>query len=311
MPELPEVEIIVRDLKKTILGRKFGNVWSDFKKIVKRPKNFNQFQKEIKNKKILNIWRRGKNILFNLSENKILLIHQKLTGHFLVGNWQLITNNWQPVKEGPLEEPINRFIHLMFWLDDGRMLALSDLRKFAKVELWNKEELTESKEFKGLGPEPLAKNFTFEKFKKALRLGSGQALQQARGKPFGLAQAKIKQVLMDQKIIAGIGNIYSDEILWQAKIHPFRRISTLKEEELKSIYLAIKKILPIAIKLGGESISDFRRITGEPGYFDKERKIYRREGESCFRCGRKIKRTKIGTRSVHYCPHCQIIDKKD
>jgi len=288
MPELPEVETIVRDLNKTVLGRKIEDIWSDFKRIIKKPKDFEEFKKKIKGKKIQKIWRRGKNIIFELSNNKILLIHQKLTGHLLLGKWKLENRKWKPLLKGVLEEPVNRFIHLMFYLDKGLMLALSDLRKFAKVELWDSEDLKESKEFKSLGPEPLEKSFTFEKFKRVLP-----------------KKGKIKQVLMDQTVVAGIGNIYSDEILWAAKIHPFRDVSKLNEDELKRIHQAMRKILAKAIKLGGESISDFRRISGEKGYFDKERKVYRREGEKCSRCGTIIKRVKLVGRSAHFCPKCQ------
>jgi len=293
MPELPEVETIVRDLKKEVLGRTFVDVWTDFPKMVKLPKSFEQFKKEIKGKKIQKIWRRGKNILINLPGNKTLLIHQKLTGHLLVGNWKLDathlppSGNWKPLSKGPLEEPVNRFIHLMFWLSGGLMLALSDLRKFAKVGLLSKEDL--EKELSFLGPEPLEKSFTLEKFKEALENKKG----------------KIKQVLMDQTVIVGIGNIYSDEILWEAKIHPLKEVSKLTKDELKKIYQAMRKILEKSIKLGGESISDFRRISGEIGYFDKERKVYRREGEKCIRCGTIIKRIKLAGRSAHFCPNCQ------
>ena len=290
MPELPEVETTVRDLQKNILGRKIEDIWSDFKKLVKKPKNFEQFKKEVKGKKIQKIWRRGKNILFNLSQNKTLLVHQKLTGHLLLGKWKLEKEQWKSKIKGSLsEDSKNKFLHLIFFLDNSQMLALSDLRKFAKVELWDSQLLKESEEMKSLGPEPLEKSFTFEKFKEILR--------QTRG--------KIKQILIDQTVIAGIGNIYSDEILWQAKIHPFKEIKQLNNEELKRIYRAMKEILPKAIELGGESISDFRRISGEKGYFDKERKVYRREGEKCSRCGTIIKRVKLAGRSAHFCPRCQ------
>lgn len=294
MPELPEVETTVRDLKKTkppILGAKFFDVWTDWKKMVKRPKKFLDFKKELKGKKILNIKRRGKNILFYLDKEKILLIHQKLTGHLLYGKWEIKKGKPKSKIKGPLlDDPMNRFLHLIFFLNNGWQLAISDLRKFAKVELWDREELENSKEFKSLGPEPLEKDFNFEKFCNALR-------KKKRG--------KIKQILMDQNIIAGIGNIYSDEILWQAKIHPFKDISKLKEKELKKIYLAMRKILPLAIKLGGESISDFRRISGQRGYFDQKRKVYRREGEKCQRCSSIIRKIKLAGRSAHFCPICQ------
>jgi len=291
MPELPEIETTIQDLKKIqppILGSRFVNVWTDFKKIIKRPKNFEDFRKKIKGKRIEKIWRRGKNILFDLSENKILLIHQKLTGHLLVGTWILKSGIWKPKEKKFLEEKINSYIHLMFSLDNGQMLALSDLRKFAKVELWDKDELINSSEFKSLGPEPLEKFFTFEKFKEVLP-----------------KKGKIKQLLMDQTVIAGIGNIYSDEILWESKIHPFKDVRELNEDELKRIYQAIKKILLTAIKLKGESISDFRRISGEKGGFDLERKVYRKEGEKCSRCGTIIRKVKLASRSAHFCPTCQ------
>lgn len=286
MPELPEVETTVRDLKKKVLNRTFINVWTDFKKIIKKP-DFGHFRKEIKGKKIKRIWRKGKNIIFNLSDNYSLLIHQKLTGHLLYGKWELKNKRWKSTPPGPLEDPMNRFLHLIFWLDNNEMLALSDLRKFAKVALLNQEEL--KNEISTLGPEPLEKSFTLEKFKEVLP-----------------QKGKIKQVLMDQTIIAGVGNIYSDEILWRAKIHPFKEIGRLSNEELKRIYEAMREILPKAIKLGGESFSDYRRPSGEKGGFDALRKVYRREGESCIRCGTIIKRVKLAGRSVHYCPVCQM-----
>ncbi len=290
MPELPEVETIVRDLKKKVLRRTFIDVWTDFPKIVKVPKSFEEFKKDIKGKKIEKIWRRGKNIIFELRGSRALLIHQKLTGHLLLGKWALEKGKWQAKVPGPLsEDPMNRFLHLVFWLDNGQMLALSDLRKFAKVELWLKSELENSKEFKSLGPEPLDKNFTFGKFKKILENKKG----------------KIKQVLMDQKIIAGIGNIYSDEILWRAKIHPLKEVSKLADSDFKRIYQVMREILTKAIEVKGESISDFRRISGEKGGFDPLRKVYRREGEKCLRCGAIIKKIKIGGRSSYFCPNCQ------
>jgi len=286
MPELPEVETIVLDLRKKVLNRTFIDVWTDFKNLIKKPKSFEEFRKEIKGEKIKNIRRRGKNILFGLSGGKTLLIHQKLTGHLLLGYWALDNGYWKPKRPGLLEEKINTYIHLLFTLDNGQQLALSDLRKFAKVELLDRKEL--KKEFSFFGPEPLEKSFTFEKFKAVLP-----------------KKGKIKQVLMNQKIIAGIGNIYSDEILWRAKIHPLNDVSKLSGEKLKKIYQVMKEILPKAIELGGESISDFRRISGGKGRFDLLRRVYRREREKCSRCGTIIKRVKLAGRSAYFCPRCQ------
>ncbi|MBZ9578681.1 DNA-formamidopyrimidine glycosylase [Patescibacteria group bacterium] len=287
MPELPEVETTVKDLNKKVLGRTFIDIWSDFKKQVKKPKNFEQFKKEIKGRKIEKVRRKGKNILFDLSDSKTLLIHQKLTGHLLVGYWILDNGYWRPKVKGPLEEKINTFIHLLFTFDNGQMLALSDLRKFAKIELWDRKNL--KKELSSLGPEPLVKDFTFQKFKDVLTGKKG----------------KIKQILMNQEVIAGIGNIYSDEILFEARIHPLKEVPNLNKDEFKEIFRAIKKILKKAVKLRGESISDFRDIGGRRGFFDEYRKVYRKEGQKCSRCGAIIKKIKIAGRSAHFCSKCQ------
>lgn len=290
MPELPEVETIVRDLKKEVLGRKIEGVWSDTEKIIKKPENFSLFKKEIKGKEIKDVKRRAKNILFELSKNKTLLLHQKLTGHLLLGNWEFLDGEWIPEKKGSfLDDPMNKFIHVIFYLDDGRMLALSDLRKFAKIELWSNSELNKSGKMEEFGPEPLEKSFTFEKFKEVLRGKKG----------------RIKQVLMDQKVIAGVGNIYSDEALWKAKIHPLERIPDLDDDELRRIYKSLINVLEVGVKLKGDSVSDYRRISGEKGKFDPLREVYRREGKECSRCGSLISRLKIGSRSSYFCPKCQ------
>lgn len=303
MPELPEVETTVRGLKKKVLSRTFIDVWTDWKKTIKKPKSFSQFQKEIKNKKIKRIWRRGKNIIFELSQGYSLLIHQKLTGHLLYGLWKNKGNKWLPKADGDMEDKVNTYIHLIFFLDNGKMLALSDLRKFAKVELWKTKELLNSKDFKKLGPEPLDKNFTFKKFEDVLK-NRKAARDPVSGEP-RQRRGKIKQILLNQEIIVGIGNIYSDEVLWRAKIHPFRDVSKLKIQELKKLYKYIKEVLRKSIKLHGESFSDYRDIGGKKGSFDEIRKVYQREGEQCSRCKTIIKRLKMNSRSTCFCPKCQ------
>jgi formamidopyrimidine-DNA glycosylase len=148
MPELPEVETVVRDLKPKVLERTFVDVWTDSEKLVKKPKSFKDFKKQIMGRKIKNIWRRAKNIIFDLSDGFSLLIHQKMTGHLLYGKWQVANGKWTPVNSNFLQDKVNTYIHLIFWLDNGKMLALSDLRKFAKAELWRTKELKNSEEFK-------------------------------------------------------------------------------------------------------------------------------------------------------------------
>src|SRR3989344_4103312 len=216
MPELPEVETTVSGLNKKVLNRAFINVWSDWEKIVKRPKDFELFKKELKGKKIKKVWRRAKNIIFDLSEDYSLLIHQKMTGHLMVGKWKIVNGKWQPTEKGPLEEKINTFLHLVFFLDNREMIALSDVRKFAKAELWKTKELLNAKEFKNLGQEPLEKDFTFKKFKEVLKNKKG----------------KVKQIIMVPEVIAGIGNIYSSEALWWSRIHPHKSVLQLSEKEL-------------------------------------------------------------------------------
>lgn len=300
MPELPEVETTVRQLQKKVLGRKIIDIWTDnqkmLKKVIAKDRTASlspgEFKKRTRGARIENIERRGKNIIFKLGSSQVFLIHQKLTGHLLHGKWERIEGKWRPEIRGPLEEKINRYIHLILFLDNGGMLALSDLRKFAKALFGKREEISSLPEIKKLGPEPLIKNFTFEKFK--------NTIEKARG--------KIKEVLMDQSVIAGIGNIYSDEILWQAKIHPLADVKKIKEEVLKKLYLAMKDILEKAIECQGESISDWRDIKGKEGSYDKIRKVYRRENQPCSRCKTKIKRIKVKGRSAHFCPKCQIID---
>lgn len=288
MPELPEVETTIKDLNKKIKGLRITDVWTDWAKIIKKPKSFNTFKKHLIKKTIKRTQRRGKNILIKLN-NKTLLIHQKLTGHLLVGKWKLVKGKWKSSSKGSLEEKVNNYIHLIFFLSNGKMLALSDLRKFGKALVVDNKDLENLEDIKNLGPEPLDKKFTFNKFKERIIHRKG----------------KIKQVLMNQEIIVGIGNIYSDEILFEAKIHPLKQVQKLKLEDLKKIYQAMKKILRRAILLRGSSMSDYRDTAGKKGRYQEIQKVYQREKEKCYRCKSIIKRIKISKRSAHYCPTCQ------
>jgi len=262
-------------------------VWSDWHKMVKRPKGFEVFKKELKGKKILRVWRRAKNVVFELSDGYSLLIHMKMTGHLLVGKWKLEKGIFKAAEPGPIQESINGYLHIIFFLDDGRMIALSDMRKFAKVELVKTEDL--QKEFEGLGPEPLEKSFTFEKFATL----------------FFKKRGRVKQVIMKPEFIAGVGNIYASEALWWAKIHPAKDVSQLSRKELTSLYEAIKKVLSLGVEFGGNSFSDYRDVDGKKGKFEGAKKVYQREGEKCYRCKSTIVRKVVGARSAFYCPMCQ------
>jgi formamidopyrimidine-DNA glycosylase len=285
MPELPEVETTVNYLKKKVLGRKILSFWTDTPKLLKKPK-LADFGKLISGKKITNIKRFGKNILFYLEGNLVMLIHQKLSGHLLFGKWEIGEKVKAKIK-GPLAtDPQNRFIRFVWHLDNGWQLGLSDLRKFAKIEL-DAQEKIEAELFKNLGPDAL--KISFKEFQE--RINKFNRL--------------IKEVLMDQKVVAGIGNIYADEILWQAKVSPFLKARELKEDVLKRIYRAMKFILKKALKAKGTSIDDYRLPNGNKGGYQDLRKVYQREGEPCFRCQNEIKRIKIKGRSAHFCPVCQ------
>ncbi len=299
MPELPEVETTVKGLQQKVLKRTFIDVWSDWGKMVrlrqgfggqvKRSGDFEIFKKELKGKKIKKVWRRAKNVIFELSDGYSLLVHMKMTGHLLCGIWIMKDGKYQSLEDGPLREKMNDYLHIIFFLDDGKMIALSDMRKFAKVELWKTQELLQSAEFTGWGPEPLEKSFTFSKFK--------QVLKGKRG--------KVKQVIMEPRVIAGIGNIYASEALWWARIHPKKDVSQLSEKELTLLCGAIKKVLAIGIEFGGESFADYRNVDGQKGHFDGKRKVYKKEKQPCARCKTAIQRLMFGGRSAFFCPLCQ------
>lgn len=278
MPELPEVETIVNDLRKVLPGLKIQDVWSDVfdaKKI----------KKEIVGRKILKIERRGKNILIRLSDSRTVLIHQKMTGHLLYGKWRVEGRKWISLIPGPLQDPENRFIHLLFFLSNDYQLALCDMRKFAKVAVLATEKISE--ELKNLGLDPFEKNFNLVRFSEIMKTRQGA----------------IKKVLMDQSAIAGIGNIYSDEILWKADVHPLKEVQKLNGKNLKNIYQAIKTVLKKAIKARGDSVSDYRRPSGEKGRYQEMQNAYQMTGAKCKKRDKGIiKRIKIGGRSAHFCP---------
>ncbi|MEK9171007.1 MAG: DNA-formamidopyrimidine glycosylase family protein, partial [Patescibacteria group bacterium] len=198
MPELPEAQTIVNDLNKKIRGLAIADIWTDWPKYFKRSSGgFDGFKKEIKNKKIEKIWRLGKNIIFDLSGNKEMLIHQKMTGHLLVGHWQIKNNKPIFTEKGPLAEKVNNYIHAIFWLSNDKMMGFSDLRKFGKILAVDKKNFDNLKDVKNIGPDPLTPKFGFNEFKSLISKKRGP----------------IKKILMDQNVVSGIGNIYSDEIL--------------------------------------------------------------------------------------------------
>jgi formamidopyrimidine-DNA glycosylase len=329
MPELPEVHTTVTGLSKTIVGHTITDVWTDYNSpyfkgsnTIKDPAYFKYFRKEILGKKIISVSRRAKNILINLKPDKsapekTILIHMKMTGHVMVGRYVYRKNKrdvksdshlpsgiWLPASDErkSLHDPYNRFIHFVITLSNGQQLVLSDTRKFAKVTLLTNDAMTQlpneqSEHLKDLGPEPLDKNFTFEVFK-----------NQINKKPNG----KIKTVLMDQSLISGIGNIYSDEALWRAGIHPETQVRNIPMEILKKLYSEALTVLKKGIDFGGDSMSDYRNVHGERGKFQEQHQVYRKKGEKCSfgtdsqhkgkPCKGIIQRKVVNGRSAHFCP---------
>ncbi|MBI2448572.1 bifunctional DNA-formamidopyrimidine glycosylase/DNA-(apurinic or apyrimidinic site) lyase [Candidatus Microgenomates bacterium] len=291
MPELPEVETVVRDLRKKIVGKKILEVlYCDEPKII-RGMAVAIFKKKIIGQKIEKVERRAKNIFMYLSGGRVLHIHLKMTGHLLISDcrFQIADGKW--VGEGlpkELEEKVNQFIHLVLELSGRTILAYSDMRKFGFWHLTSKAHIEAV--VARHGPEPLDDEmFTLATFRAILRASGG----------------KIKQTLLDQSKIAGIGNIYGDEILFLAGVMPTKIAKKLRNKEIEKIYYNIRPTLEKAIKMRGASIGDFRDTAGKKGYYQESRLVYGREGLLCLQCGGKIKRIKIAGRSSCYCPKCQ------
>lgn len=287
MPELPEVQTTASQLNKVLPGLSITDVWTDWEKML-RGEPFSKFKKEIRRKKVVRAYRRAKNVLIELSGGKTLLVHMKMTGHLLYGKYKFTKRKWVPDEKGPLEDPFNRFVHFLFTLSNGKHLAFSDTRKFGKIALLDTATMDTSPHLALLGPEPLEKNFTLPKFKERIKTKQN---------------GRIKQVLMDQSVIAGIGNIYSDEMLMTAGIHPEERVKELTDKDFKTLFGAMKRVLAQGIDFGGDSTSDYRNIYGVRGKFHERHRAYRRTGERCVRngCAGVILRKIVGGRSAHFC----------
>ncbi len=305
MPELPEVETTVRGIREYIVGKKITDVWTNYKSDyhkgndnIKDPAYFRKFRKEILGATIIGAERRAKNVLINLSNGYTILVHMKMTGHILHGRFALDkkTDVWEALDEGPLKDPFNRFLRLVITFSDSTHLALSDMRRFAKVTLIKTADLDLSLHTKGLGPEPLLPSFDLNAF--AVRLSHR-------------LKAPIKTVLMDQSLISGIGNIYSDEILWRAGVHPESHFGKIPLKNIKKMFEAMKETLNKGIDFGGDSMSDYRNIHGERGEFQEHHQAYRRTKLKCRKkgCGGTIIRKVIGGRSAHFCNAHQILFK--
>lgn len=310
MPELPEVQTTVNGLNEMAVDQTITDVWTEYNSphyhgsdTIKDPRFFSFFKSAVVGQRILRARRRAKNILIDLSGGHTIVIHMKMTGHILYGRYALKKKTWQAEDAGPLQDPFNRFIRLVFTLKDKsgqpRHLALSDMRKFAKVTVVETAALDHSVHLRDIGPEPLEPEFTFDMFLERI----GAELEHGDRKNKKPNTKKIKPTIMDQSVIAGVGNIYADESLWRAGIHPESPVASIPRPLLKKLYTAIRETLARGIDFGGDSMSDYRNIHGERGEFQEQHRAYRKTGSLCTKPGCRgiIIRKMIAGRSGHFC----------
>jgi formamidopyrimidine-DNA glycosylase len=270
MPELPEVETVVRGLRGLLLGRTITGAAVDWPRTVAFP-SANEFERHIAGRRIESVSRRGKYVVAELDRG-FLLIHLKMSGRLRIGS------GW---------EPPDRHTRILFNLDDGRQLRFQDARKFGRVYLVDDPAQVVGK----LGPEPLAADFTLDSFRRLLARRSG----------------RLKPLLLNQAFLAGLGNIYADEALFAAHLHPLRQVDSLLPEEQAHLYESIRTVLSQAITGRGTTLDDYgyTDADGQAGTYQEQIAVYGRKGEPCLRCGAPIERIVIGGRSSHFCRRCQ------
>jgi len=273
MPELPEVETVRRTLLDLIVGKTISTVIVSWGKIIKKPNEVDEFQILLKGQTVENINRRGKFLLFQLSEFT-LVSHLRMEGKFRVF---------------PAEEPVAPHTHVRFLFEDGTELRYQDVRKFGTMHLFNKGEENEGPPLAKLGPEPFSDEFTGDYLRKKLKN----------------TNRKIKVVLLDQELVVGLGNIYVDEVLFRAKIHPETPASSLKPKQIKILAESITATLQEAVDLGGSTIRSYVNSQGQIGTFQDIIKVYGRKGLECHNCGQPIEKIKVGGRGTSFCPVCQ------
>ena len=305
MPELPEVEYTARQLREAIVGATIREALVFWERTIGHP-DLRDFLAEIAGRRIVGIRRRGKFLIVDLNGELFLTIHRRMTGnlHLLPAGWEIDTSlqTTDPVAwniKGPLfcwgveEDTMNYvptdllYCRVCFNLADGQRLLYTDPRKFGRIELWPRER--EQEAFEGLGPEPLSDEFTVETLAKSLAGRRGT----------------IKQALLDQKVVAGLGNIYADEALYYAFVHPLRKSNSLTPLEVQRLHEGIVSVLTLGIVHGGTSFSEYRDLWGEAGDNYNHVRVYRQQGKPCTRCGTPIERIVVAQRSTHFCPCCQ------
>ncbi|KID45049.1 bifunctional DNA-formamidopyrimidine glycosylase/DNA-(apurinic or apyrimidinic site) lyase [Levilactobacillus brevis] len=275
MPELPEVETVRRGLTRLVQGATIAHVEVRYPKMV--TPDADVFTAELISRKIERIDRRGKYLLFRFSGDLTMVSHLRMEGKYDV----------QP--EG---SPISKHTHVIFHLTDNRELRYTDTRKFGRMQLVpTGEETTLAPSLGKLGPEPTAETLTLAYMVKI----------------FGKSHKVVKPFLLDQTRIAGLGNIYADEVLWLSKINPLTPVDTLTPSQLSELRQNIIDEMALAIGGHGTTVHSFSTAFGEAGQFQNQLHVYGREGEPCERCGTELVKIKVAQRGTHFCPHCQLL----
>lgn len=271
MPELPEVETVAHDLRGQLVGRRFVSAAILWPRTLAMP-GVEEVEARLSGREVISVGRRGKYLLMHLDDGQTLVAHLRMTGRLSIV---------------PGDSPLLEDKHTRAWfgLADGEALVFNDSRKFGRIWLAERLEDVVGK----LGPEPLAWDLTPQDF----------AARICRRK------TALKALLLDQTVVAGVGNIYADEALFRAGIHPLRKASTLTDAEAGRLYDALREVLNEAINKRGTLLRDYRTPYGEDGYFQNHLRVYGRYGKACPQCGEPIERIRVTQRSTHFCPKCQ------
>ncbi|WP_077327411.1 DNA-formamidopyrimidine glycosylase [Virgibacillus siamensis] len=273
MPELPEVETIKNTLKRFVIGKEIKEVEVFWPNIIKRPDDVEQFKLELNGQTFQDITRKGKFLLFQLDDH-VLVSHLRMEGKYSVH---------------PSSEIIKKHTHVIFRFVGGDELRYNDVRKFGTMHLFSKGEEFTQKPLSLLGPDPFDKHFSQEYFYQKLRK----------------TERNIKTALLDQSIVAGLGNIYVDETLFRANVHPLKKSSKLSKREVKAIRNEAMQTLQEAVLQGGTTIRSYVNGQGDMGMFQQELFVYGQENNPCKKCGKPIIKLKVGGRGTHVCASCQ------
>jgi formamidopyrimidine-DNA glycosylase len=277
MPELPEVEVVRKDLERDVIGKKIKDVQVKLPRIIRRHANRKEFVSRLVGHKITKVERRGKYILVGLESGDVLVMHLGMSGH---------------VERATGRKPIEKHTHVVIKFQVGGELRFVDMRQFGELFVTTRDELAGVKELQHLAIDPLEDSFTWQHFSEIL----------------ANRRMKLKALLMDQKFISGIGNIYSDEILWAAGLRYDRGSDSLTSQEVRRLYRAIQEVIQEGIRFRGVTLDDetYKDLYGKPGEMQDHLRVYGREAKPCRRCRTAIARERWSNRSTYYCPQCQV-----